>query len=62
MLLMLSGLPAFVCSKMIVTGLGPLGVNQIWSFMISLPPVLSAWYFFLGWLVDRWRFKRLHPS
>jgi len=62
MLLTLSGLPAFVAAKIIVAGLGRLGINQIWSFMMLMPLLLSAWYFFLGWLVDRWKFKRLHPS
>lgn len=62
MALMVSALPAIAVAKLIVAGLGCFGVNQIWSFMVSMPLLLSAWYFFLGWLVDRWKFKRLHPS
>lgn len=54
----LSGLPAFVLGLIIVSGLGRLGVNQIWSFMISMPLLLFSWYYFVGWLLDRWRLKR----
>ena len=62
MLLILSGLPAFAVGKIIVGGLGRLGINQIWSFLISMPLLLFTWYYFLGWLVDRWKFKRVHRS
>jgi len=61
-LLMLSGLPAFLVGAVILSGFGHLGINQIWTFMISMPLLLSAWYFFLGWLIDRWKFKRPHLS
>jgi hypothetical protein len=60
--LMLTALPAFAVGKLIVAGLGRFGINQIWSFMILMPVFLSAWYFFLGWLVDRWKYMRQHPS
>ncbi len=59
--LMLSALPAFAVGKFIVASLGRLGINQIWSFMILVPLFLSSWYYFLGWLVDRWIYKRQHP-
>ena len=54
----LSGLPAFLVSKLIVAGLSRLGVSQIFSFMISTPILLFVWYYFLGWLLDRRRRKR----
>jgi hypothetical protein len=61
-LLMLSGLPAFLVGAVILSGMKHLGINQIWGFMISMPLLLSAWYYLLGWLVDRWKNKRQQPS
>ena len=58
MLVMLSGLPAFAVGSVIVSGLGRLGINEIWSFMISMPLLLLSWYYFVGWLLDRWISKR----
>jgi hypothetical protein len=49
----LSGLPAIVLSIAISTGLGRLGLSQLVSFMATMPPLLFAWYYFVGWLVDR---------
>ena len=56
--LMLAALPAFITGTTLVTGLGKLGINQVSSFMISMPLLISAWFYFLGWLLDLWRFKR----
>jgi hypothetical protein len=36
-ILMIAAFPAFAVSAVIVGGLGRLGVNQVWSFMISMP-------------------------
>lgn len=49
-----SGLPAFLASMVLTAALSRLGVSQIWTFMISTPVLLFAWYYFLGWLLDRW--------
>ncbi len=57
MCLVLSGLPAFRTSMFIVAELSRFGVSQVWTFMISTPILLFAWYYFLGWLLDRWRRK-----
>ena len=54
-ILTLSGLPAFVAGIPIVQGLGRLGVSEVKSFMISMPILLFAWYYFIGWLIDRRR-------
>jgi len=56
--LMVSALPAFAIGAFIVGGLGRLGINQIWSFMISMPILIFTWYYFIGWLIDRWVLKR----
>ena len=57
-LLMLSALPAFIASLVIVTVLGRFGVSQVASFMVSMPLLLAAWYYFVGWRIDRRRSKR----
>jgi len=51
-------LPAFFVSTLIVFGLGRFGISQVLSFFVSMPPLTLAWYYSVGWLVDRWRFKR----
>ena len=54
---MLLSIPAFAVGALIVFGLGHFGVNEIWSFMIDMPPLLFAWYYFIGMLIDRRRNK-----
>jgi hypothetical protein len=56
--LVLSALPAFLVGLGIVQGLAHLGVNEVVSFFVSMPPLIVAWFYFVGWLVDRWRTKR----
>ena len=58
-LFMLIALPAFVIGLFITFGLGRFGISEVWSYMISMPLLISAWFYFVGWLVDRWRFNRL---
>ena len=50
---MLSAALAFVVEGLILGGLGRLGINQIWAFMIPMPLLLFAWYYFVGRLIDR---------
>jgi hypothetical protein len=57
-MLMVSALPAFAIGALIVGGLGRLGTNEVWTFMISMPILICAWYYLVGWLVDRWAFRR----
>jgi hypothetical protein len=61
-LLMLSALPAFAMGRAIVAGLGRLGLSQVASFMLSMPPLIFAWYYFAGWLADRHRTRKAGPS
>src|SRR5260370_24968458 len=56
-LLVLSGFPAFLAGAAVVGGLGRLGINQITSFMVSMPLLIFGWYYLLGWLIDRRRFR-----
>ena len=59
---MVLALPAFVAGMVIVHGLGRLGVNEVWSFMISMPFLILAWYCFIGWLLDHWKSKRTQST
>lgn len=56
--LMLSALPAFVSEALILAGLSRLGVSQITTFMVSMPLLIVAWYYFAGWVVDYWVRRR----
>jgi hypothetical protein len=56
--LMLSAFPAFVLGLVIVRGLGRFGFSEVTSFMVLTPPLVFAWYYFVGWLIDRWNYKR----
>ena len=60
--LMLSALPAFIAGAVIVRGLGHLGVNEVWSFLISMPLLIFAWYYFIGQLIDRLKSRRTQRS
>lgn len=58
-LFVLSALPAFLVGTLIVFGLGgKFGVSEVTSFMITMPLLTFIWFYFVGWLIDRWRFKR----
>jgi hypothetical protein len=59
--LMLSALPAFVFGTAVVRGLASLGVSEVWSFAIVMPLLIFAWFYFVGWLIDRWVPKLSHP-
>jgi hypothetical protein len=59
---MLSALPAFIVGVFAVSGLGRLGLSQVSSFMFLMPILIFAWYYFVGWLLDRWIHWRAQPS
>lgn len=50
---LISGLPAFLVGMKTVHGLGRLGVNEVYCFFFLTPILLFAWYFFVGWVLDR---------
>jgi hypothetical protein len=52
-LLVLPALPAFVAGVVVSRGLGRLAISEVASFFVSMPLLLSNWYYFIGWLVDR---------
>lgn len=56
--LILSAAPAFLVGEGIVHSLSRSGVSEVISFMISMPLLIFAWFYFVGWFLDRWRQKR----
>ena len=51
---MLVALPAFALGAITVSGLARLGVNEVWSFFVSMPVFTVAWFYFVGWVIDWW--------
>ena len=61
--LVLSALPAFLVAMAVVRGLARLGINEFRSFMFAMPVFILAWFYAVGWLLDRWRYRRsLHRA
>jgi hypothetical protein len=56
-LLVLSAAPAFILGKLVVRVLGRRGIDEVSTFMASMPLLIGAWYYFVGWLVDRWIYR-----
>jgi len=56
--LTLAALPAFLVGMGILRGSARLGVSEVVSFMASMPLLIYAWFYFLGWLIDRRKDKR----
>jgi hypothetical protein len=57
-LLFLTALPAFLVGALIIRGLSRIGVSEVISFMACLPALLGAWFYLVGWLIDKWRLRR----
>jgi hypothetical protein len=60
--LMLSALPAFAVVAFVVARLGRFGLSEVSSFMVSMPLLIFAWHYAVGWLIDRWRSRQLRRS
>lgn len=60
--LMLIALPAFAFGAVVVGALAHLGVSEVWSFALVMPVLVFAWFYVVGWLIDRWVCKRSHLS
>src|SRR5262249_12624332 len=57
-ILVFSALPAFFAGVGIAHSLGKLGISEVSSFMVSMPILILSWFYFLGWMLDRFRAKR----
>src|SRR5262249_61488274 len=56
--LVISAVPAFIAGAFIVRGLGHLGINEVWTFAVSMPLLIAGWFYLIGWVIDRWRYRR----
>lgn len=56
--LILSALPAFLLSILAVRGLSHLGISELLSFMFTMPLLTVAWFYAVGWLIDRRQYRR----
>ena len=56
--LIVSSLPAFLTGLAIVIGLSNFGIDEVLTFMVSMPILLFGWYYFVGWLIERWIYRR----
>lgn len=59
---LLIAFPAFVLGRLIVGLLGTEGINQLTSFMLLMPVLLLIWFWFVGWVFDRWIHRRSKRS
>jgi hypothetical protein len=59
-LFILSALPAFAACLALIFVLGKIGVNEILSFMVSMPFLTAAWFYLVGRLLDRRRSRRVN--
>lgn len=55
--LILLALPAFLIGTTVAVGLGRLGMSEVSTFLISMPLLIAAWCYLVGWLFDRWTSK-----
>ena len=55
--LVLAALPAFMVEHLILYEFKRTGVNEVYTFMISMPPLLAGWFYVLGRLLDPFRKK-----
>lgn len=55
--LMVSALPAFLAGSAVVGGLAHAGISEVATFLIAMPPLILAWFYLLGWIIDRWQFQ-----
>jgi hypothetical protein len=56
--LTLSAFPAFLLGWFIVDDFSIWGISQLTSFMIVMPLLIGAWFYLVGWLIERWTHKR----
>jgi hypothetical protein len=58
-LLVFSALPAYVLTSGIVITLGRFGISEVLTFMIAMPLLTVAWFYFVGWLLNRRRHRQV---
>lgn len=56
--LVVSAFPALVVGAAIVRRFARLGISELSTFTVSIPVLIFAWFYFVGWVIDRWRRRR----
>jgi hypothetical protein len=56
--LTITAFPAFLLAIGVVHGLARSGTSELLSFMVAMPLFTVAWFYSVGWVLDRWQFKR----
>jgi hypothetical protein len=56
--LIFSSLPGFTVGLAVVRGLGHFGISEVATFMVAMPACIVLWFYSVGSLLDRWRYKR----
>ena len=56
--LVFTAIPAFLVGLAIVRGFARLGVSEVTTFMSTMPLCITLWFYSVGWLFDRWTYKR----
>ncbi len=54
----LSTLPAFLLSAVTVQLLAHFGISEVTTFFVSMPLLIVAWFYLIGWWLDRRRHRR----
>jgi len=60
--LILSAFPTFLVEIPLFRVLGRHGASEVWSFMTLMPLLIGTWYHAVGWLMDRWKYRRARPA
>jgi hypothetical protein len=65
-LLTVSALPAFLAGSGLVIALSKQGVDEVLTFLVSMPILLFAWFYLVGRLLDflivRWMARRAQSA
>jgi len=55
--LVLTAIPAFLVGLAIVRGFARFGISEVTTFMAAMPVCITLWFYSVGWMLDRWRYK-----
>ena len=60
--LMVTAAPPFFLGAAVISGLGRLGVNEVWTFFIVVPPFIALWYYGVGLFLERSKMKKFRRT
>jgi high-affinity Fe2+/Pb2+ permease len=56
---MYTAFPAFIAEGVVLAVFSRLGLNEITLFISSMPLLVAAWFFLVGYWIDRLRIRKL---